>query len=1071
MAAGVRFVSAGAGSGKTYRLTQILLEKLASGQAGPGGVMATTFTRKAAAELRERVRTALIERGDFERALALAQARIGTVNSICGGYLERFAFEAGLSPQQRVLDEAQSAAFVRQAIDEVGEPAVVQTLVELARRLGIERWEEALAELLAQARANDIAPAQLAALGERNARELLAHFPAPCSQALDEQLVQAIETALPALQARASGKKNTADYLTLAREVARLVSDGAAAWSDWIKLAKTAPEAALQPLAQPVADAAAHYASHPRLRLDLERYLQTIFALAARALQAYQARKRELGMLDFVDQEHLFLGLLDKPEVLEVLGQELELLLVDEFQDTSPIQLEIFVRLSGIARETVWVGDVKQAIYGFRGSDAELMKAVLAGLAARGGTKELLHHSRRARPHLVRLVNAAFGAAFEPTLSRAEVELEPVRPEQLDEAPLAQWVLQGRNADERAAALVQGVRALLASGQRVVDRASQEPRAMRPGDVVVLCKTNAGVQQVAQALRAAALPWATQQAGLLSTPEAALALACLRRFNDPCDTLASAEIAMLADGEAPESWLADRLRHLAAGGSSARWRDSAQPEGQGLGTGVHPLLARLSQLRSLAPVLGPRAALELVITQCDLPGRVLRWRRDAFVARLRLANLQALLELAGRYEDVCSAQAMPATVAGLILWLGEQAGAGQDLLAQAPVDAVQVMTHHAAKGLEWPVVVLLDLEDELKDRLWAVGARSEAGFDAAAPLKNRWIRYWPWPFGRQRRVELGEAIAQSDAGRRLRAEALDEARRLLYVSMTRARDALVLAFPARRGGCEWLASLNAAWLAPEVAGDVDGTIELPDGSRLACAFRSFARPPGLAATPPCPPSHGAAPPPAEPPPLHWFPSPGARSERPPAILRPFAAMQHRSRIVASAVLGQRIALAPDVDMKALGLALHACIAMAFTDATLPLDEPRVARILEGFGLVSTVDAGAVVRQVDALQAWIRTRWAGAKVHAEIPIEALGPMGQVVQGRIDLLLDLPEGWVLLDHKANPAAPHRWGQLAQEHGGQLALYADALARATGRAVSESWLVLPVAAGAIQVAASEE
>jgi ATP-dependent exoDNAse (exonuclease V) beta subunit len=1071
MTASLRFVSAGAGSGKTYRLTQILLEKLASGQASPGGVMATTFTRKAAAELRERVRSALIERGDFERALAVAQARIGTVNSLCGGYLERFAFEAGLSPQQRVLDEAQSAALVRQAIDEAGDPAVVRTLVELARCLGIEHWEEALAEILAQARANDIAPERLAALGQRNARELLAHFPAPCPQGLDEQLVQAIESALPALRARATGKKNTEQYLALASEVARRVGDGAAAWSDWVRLAKAAPEAALQPLARPVADVAAQYASHPRLRQDLACYLRAIFTLAGRALQAYEARKRELGVLDFVDQEHLFLGLLDKPEVVDVLEQELELLLVDEFQDTSPIQLEIFVRLSRIARETVWVGDVKQAIYGFRGSDAELMKAVLAGLEARGGTQEVLAHSRRARPHLVRLVNAAFGAAFEPALSRAQVELEPVRPEQLDEAPLAQWALQGRNEDERAAALAQGLRALLASGRRVVDRASEEPRAMRPGDIVVLCKTNAGVQQVAQALRAAALPWATQQAGLLSTPEAALALACLRRFNDPCDTLASAEIAMLGDGEAPESWLADRLRHLAAGGSAARWRDSVQPEAQGRGTGAHPLLARLSRLRRLAPVLAPRAALELVITQCDLPARVLRWRRDAFVARLRLANLQALLELAARYEDVCSAQAMPATVAGLILWFGEQARAQQDLLAKAPVDAVQVMTHHAAKGLEWPVVVLLDLEDEVKDRLWAVGARSEAGFDAAAPLKDRWIRYWPWPFGRQRKVELGEAIARSDTGRRLRAEALDEARRLLYVSMTRARDALVLAFPARRGDGGWLASLNAPWLAPEVAGDVDGTIELPGGSRLACAFAGFAPPPGLAARPSRPPSQGAVPTPAEPPPLHWFPPPEACSQRPAAILRPSAAMHQRSRIVASTTLGERLALAPQVDMNALGVALHVCIATAFTDAALLLDEPRVARILEGFGLAGAVDAGAVLRQVDALQAWIRTRWAAAKVHAEVPIEALGPQGQVVQGRIDLLLDLSEGWVLLDHKASPAAPHRWGQLAQEHGGQLALYADALGRATGRAVTESWLVLPVAAGAIRLAAGEE
>ena len=134
MAGTLRFVSAGAGSGKTYRLTQILHEKLSSGQAAPGGVIATTFTRKAATELRERVRTALLEKGEFALANAMGQARIGTVNSVCGGFLERFAFEAGLAPEQRVLEEAQSGALVREAIDAVSDSATVQDIVELARR-------------------------------------------------------------------------------------------------------------------------------------------------------------------------------------------------------------------------------------------------------------------------------------------------------------------------------------------------------------------------------------------------------------------------------------------------------------------------------------------------------------------------------------------------------------------------------------------------------------------------------------------------------------------------------------------------------------------------------------------------------------------------------------------------------------------------------------------------------------------------------------------------------------------------------------------------------------------------
>ena len=1043
MASTLRFVSAGAGSGKTYRLTQILHEKLSSGQVEPSGVIATTFTRKAATELRERVRTALLEKGEFALANAMGQARIGTVNSVCGGFLERFAFEAGLAPEQRVLEEAQSGALVREAIDAVSDSATVQDIVELARRLGIERWEDALKSLIDQARANDIAPARLTTFGGRNATDLLAHFPAPSADDLDALLASAIETAVPEIEKRATGKKNTADYIALARESFRLVRGGTAAWADWVRLSKGAPEAGLKTIAQPVTDVASRYVVHPRLREDIKRYLAAVFTLGAKALDAYAKRKRELGVIDFVDQEHLFLGLLEKPTVVAALSEELDLLLVDEFQDTSPIQLELFVRLSRIARETVWVGDVKQAIYGFRGSDAELMKAILGKLPSLGGSKEVLGQSRRSRPSLVRLVNGAFGDVFAPGLSRAEVELAAVRKELVPDAAVANWTLSGKNISERAAALTEGIKALIASGYRIVDPATEKPRPAYYGDIAILSKTNAGVQSVAEALRLGAVPWATQQSGLLSTPEAVLALACLRRLNDPRDTLASAEIVSLADCEAPESWLADRLRYLEGGGDSGLWRDGTE--------GGHPLLSRIARLRGQTPLLSPYAAMELVIAQCDLAGRVLRWRRDELVARVRLANLQAVLALARSYEDGCLARREPATVSGLILWLGEQAQDELDMLAEPPVAAVKVMTHHAAKGLEWPIVILLDLEKDIRDRLWSVGARSDSSLDVGAPLKDRWIRYWPWPFGGQKKVDIADVIAQSPEGVRLRAEAIDEAKRLLYVSMTRARDCLVLAFPAKTGGCEWLGSLNASWLAPDAATE---SISLPDGSTIACDFSSFAAPDAIQV--PSEPDSS----------LRWFRDPDSRTERLPATLVASASVARPCKVTDTASIGERIALEAGTDMAALGNAIHACIATAFTDPDVPMDDVRASRILAAFELEGAMEPSGLVRQIGALDRWISSRWPNCRRHAEIPIESVLPNGQVMHGRIDLLLETDDGWVLIDHKANPAPRDRWDQVAVDHGGQLSIYADALARATGRSVAETWIVLPVAAGVIRV-----
>ena len=112
--------------------------------------------------------------------------------------------------------------------------------------------------------------------------------------------------------------------------------------------------------------------------------------------------------------------------MVETLTEEIDLLMVDEFQDTSPIQLALFLKLARLAKHVVWVGDVKQAIYGFRGGDAALMRSVLTALPAMGGSKETLQYSFRSRPALVALVNELFGTAF-TGLPPADVHLMPKR--------------------------------------------------------------------------------------------------------------------------------------------------------------------------------------------------------------------------------------------------------------------------------------------------------------------------------------------------------------------------------------------------------------------------------------------------------------------------------------------------------------------------------------------------------------------------------------------------------------------------------------------------------------------
>ena len=428
MNAKITFISAGAGSGKTHRLTEILNKELNSGGVRPSGVIATTFTKKAATELRERVRGHLLKQGNFRLASAMGQARIGTVNSICGQLISRFAFEAGISTDQQVLEEVQAGVILGKAIDAVLDGAGMRGLQNTARCLGLEEeWKDSLQSLVDQVRANDIPIAEIGGFAQRNADDLLSHFPKPAAQNLDQDLLSAIHTAMPAIEAAAQSgaKKNTNSYLALVRTFAESLKSGTTSWSDWAKLSKESPEAGLRNTIEPIASLAGRLAEHGRLHADLRSYLEQIFNLAAKALDSYHKIKQEMGALDFADQEHLLLSLLDHESVADVLNGELDLLMVDEFQDTSPIQLALFLKLARFAKRVYWVGDIKQAIYSFRGSDTELMQAILKALPDLGGTKEVLPWSWRSRPELVRAVNAAFSNAFSNSLAKEEVELKP----------------------------------------------------------------------------------------------------------------------------------------------------------------------------------------------------------------------------------------------------------------------------------------------------------------------------------------------------------------------------------------------------------------------------------------------------------------------------------------------------------------------------------------------------------------------------------------------------------------------------------------------------------------------
>ena len=733
--------------------------------------------------------------------------------------------------------------------------------------------------------------------------------------------------------------------------------------------------------------------------------------------------------------EQLTLHALDQEPVRERLHDEVELLLVDEFQDTNPMQLALFLKLAALADRAIFVGDVKQAIYEFRGCDPALVFDTLEGLTAGAATTDRLDTSWRARPALVHYVNELFDATFEE-LAREAVLQRSGRSE-LDAPAVTAWSLAG-SIEERTQAIAEGVARLVARGEPVADPESGVTRPVSFGDIAVLARTNNHVESIAQALRAAQTPMKMTLQGLLGTPEVTLARSCLRRLADRADTLATAEILMLADGKDPEAWLADRLDYLDGDGHPMSWLEDD-----------HPLIRRLKSLRDESALRSPVETVARVLNEVDIRRIVAAWGPDDVRAAQRQKNLDAFLALAVEYEKHAAAHHEPGTLTGLLFWLEHPSSPDLDL---QPVvtsgDAVHVLTYHRAKGLEWPVVVCTDFDYEERLRTWDVRLESSAAFDIAYPLAGRELRYWPNLFGRRRKgVPARAAIEQSAEGERCRAKTRAEQQRLAYVGMTRARDRLVLALPAQT-------PRRDAWyhsFMPDFAVPTADALELPNGVSIPTRVEAVAH-------------HGATGPARTYRP-RWF----KRRERhayPREVLTASSIEPVAAATVGEVVeIGERVPVRAD-DMADLGNGLHAVIAAELVNPLPHAKARRRARtLLEHFGVgdaVAEADAVAIARR---FARHLENRLDVTRIDVEVPVSLRRNDGRVVRGFVDVLAQTAEGWLVIDHKSSPSPRSAWPDEASRYAGQLGAYRDALLGA-GRDVAGCYIHFAVTGGLVRI-----
>jgi ATP-dependent helicase/nuclease subunit A len=1069
----ITFIGAGAGSGKTHRVTEEIQSRLNSGKCRPGGLIATTFTIKAANELVERIRGTLYRAGQTSLAERLDEAMVGTVHSVCKQLLERFAFEAGISPSIEVLAEEDARLLFVQAVELASafhDVTKIQTLEDRLSlhdtRTGAYSWKKTVHEITNQARSNYIAASQLASMAERSAGELLSRLPAASTADLDRQLLKELERAEKDLIASGDATDLTRKCIQLIQQSRRDLEGARLAWCEWLKLSKAAPAAKCKPLVANMAAVAGQFGSHPKFHSDLRDYIQMIFTLAANSLAQYQKSKEERGLVDFTDLEQRTLELIrGSDEVKSILQSELDLLVVDEFQDTSPIQLALFLHLAHCAKEVLWVGDVKQAIFGFRGTSPELTDAVIAQLRKEGGVAEPLGRSFRSVPDLVAVVNELFTRPFADSLqlSPKEVQLAAAR-ESMKDAPAAVEffsvssgvrnktkpnnlkALQAGNYEKTVAL---GVKTFLGNPPVIFDKESRTTRKARARDIAVLCRRNDDAAEMAEALMAQGFSVTLASAGLLQTPEVLLAMACFKRLLDPGDTLAAAEIVALEGKFAPEEWLENRLRYL----SEAKEGDAYGVRWGLDGDLKNQTLIALESSRGCLETASPTELLDLALFVGNVFGTASSWGPTQSRANQRRSNLEALRGLAAKYEESCATNHRPATAAGFLFWCDDLAEAEADARAtDEKADAIHVLTYHKSKGLEWPIVICCQLGEEVRPRIWdsVIVLKEDEGqpFSFEQPLANRRLSFWPWPFGQHKKdIQVADAIEASPFGQAALRAAESEELRLLYVGFTRARDLLIPVLEKEKPH-PWIDFLRAGWFCPE-----EQCLTLPSGATVPCRTRDLTPPEVIS----------EAEKDSE---YIWFPSISSRTKRPPARLVP--SMQEPlpgAKVAEVLELGGRIKVAERFDEAALGDALHAIFAAEFVHPGHPERHLTAARIIEGFGLSSVLKPEEALRAVDRFQKLVEEKFLPKQSLVETPFTYENGKGQVLNGVIDLAVETETGWFVFDHKSFPGKRADWEKKALSYSGQLECYRQALSAANMEA-SSFWIHFAVGGGLVRV-----
>ena len=1029
-------IPAGAGSGKTYTVQQRLGEWVEKGLIEPQRIVAVTFTEAAASELRERIRSHLLEIDRLDDALKLDQAYISTIHGFGLKILTEFAFEAGSSPQPRLLNEDEQSALIRQSLAHTSKVKEiihnlaaygyryafgsnkgaedvfrddVLAVITLLRSMGWNQNDEDASdyavEWIKKQYGNTLNAKTLSNDLHKRVLALLKAFP--------DSLVNEYGNNKTAISKFNNDFKN----LKAASSLHVLNKD----WKLWnslrdirvsMKGCKLSEE--YDALAQSVMDAADQLPFHPGPLQHATGHIEALLAAGQEVLVHYSDAKREAGLVDYADMIAMAHDLLaNNQDVLKTLTKRIDCLVVDEFQDTNPLQFSLLWLLKEAGIPTLIVGDLKQAIMGFQGADARLFEALEEQFSE---SIQPLTQNWRSQPKLMDFVNAVgpvlFDKAYTSLTPKAkESELFPL--EIMDfpkSAKRDKHLVRAGHVGKRIKNLLDD------ADQFIIDRRTEKRRVLQGGDIALLAPTRSMLTVYATVFRSLGLKVRLKEEGWSESREVQIALHALAYVSNPSDKHAALYLAVTELGQVP---LQDGLTQLMSDGVIQ-----------------DPILNKLDVL---AETITERTIYAIVVDTLQHLGIydvVSQWP-NAQQARANLLRLQSESAeyMDANREALSNAGIYGSGIQSFLAWLNEKQGDNNMQPASKVIDedAVELVTWHSSKGREWPLVAVAGLDRKINARLPDLGLGYQSFDDLTKLLSNTQIEYSP-NFSAKETNEKFLATLQIKADK--------EARRVLYVALTRARDKLLVEWPSYldgKPGSYWalLADDQAVSLGSDcvdIHGNsfpckiIKGSDLLPSEIDLEADYI-----------------------------VSNLPTTGRRAIIPGSVSKlttPDSVSPSALNVVGQDTdvsvdlnnekYAELMELKSELPANKLGTAVHKIFEILGSRQDLSID--ILSGVIEGLEKDVIVE---VAQQVSKFEAWVQTYFSPDQIYRELPFISINESGAVVSGAVDLVVENEQGIVIIDHKTDQIDDPE--SSFNHYLPQLMSYADELSKEMGKVVS--------------------